>query len=129
MAVAGDADVDPAAFDRHRAEVRPGVVLSFVREGAGGVPLVLLHGWPETMRIWWRNIGPLAEAGFEVIVPDLRGFGRSSIPSDGFYDVASHSRDIKGLIEILGHSGAVVGGGDYGGTIHRCWRRRTSCGR
>ena len=39
---------------------------------------MLLHGWPETKRIWWRNIEPLAEAGFEVIVPDLRG---SAIPA------------------------------------------------
>lgn len=117
MAVTPDADVDPVAFERHQAEVRAGVVLSFMREGEGGVPLVLLHGWPETMRIWWRNIRPLADAGFEVIVPDLRGFGGSPIPSDGFHDVASHSRDIQGLIELLGHSTAVVGGGDYGGMI------------
>jgi len=30
--------------------------------------LLLVHGWPETKRIWWRNIAPLAEAGFEVIL-------------------------------------------------------------
>ena len=47
--------------------------VAYVREGAGGYPLVLVHGWPETKRIWWRNVAPLAEAGFEVIVPDLRG--------------------------------------------------------
>jgi pimeloyl-ACP methyl ester carboxylesterase len=47
-----------------------------VREGpndGAGYPLLLLH--PETKRIWWRNIGPLAEAGYEVIAPDLRGYG------------------------------------------------------
>jgi pimeloyl-ACP methyl ester carboxylesterase len=43
-----------------------------------------VHGWPETRRIWWRNIAPLAAAGFEVIVPDLRGFGDSSLAPDGF---------------------------------------------
>ena len=53
--------------------------LAFVREGEGGFPLLLLHGWPETKRIWWRNIAPLAEAGFEVIAPDLRGFGDSGL--------------------------------------------------
>ncbi len=41
-----------------------GVDLAYVHEGAGGFPLVLLHGWPETKRIWWRNIEPLAAAGF-----------------------------------------------------------------
>ena len=67
-------ELDPLAFEVRRADVR-GVDLAYLREGEGGSPLILLHGWPETMRIWWRNIRPLADAGFEVIVPDLRGFG------------------------------------------------------
>ena len=61
----------------HRAEVRPGVHLAWWREGIGGKPLLLVHGWPETKLIWERNVLPLAAAGFEVIVPDLRGFGDS----------------------------------------------------
>ena len=40
--------------------------------GVGGYPLLLVHGYPETKRIWWRNVRPLAEAGYEVVVPDLR---------------------------------------------------------
>ena len=110
-------DTDPESFRRFESEVRDGVVLSYVRAGEGGVPLVLLHGWPESNRIWWRNIQPLADAGFDVIVPDLRGFGESPIPADGFYDVASHARDVKGLIEAVGHESAVLAGGDYGGMI------------
>ena len=61
-------ELDPHAFQVRRANVR-GVDLAYLREGEGGFPLVLLHGWPETMRIWWRNVQPLADAGFEVIVP------------------------------------------------------------
>jgi pimeloyl-ACP methyl ester carboxylesterase len=57
--------------------VRPGVHLAWWREGIGGKPLLLVHGWPETKLIWERNVLPLAAAGFEVIVPDLRGFGDS----------------------------------------------------
>jgi pimeloyl-ACP methyl ester carboxylesterase len=45
----------------------------FTRVRKGGYPLLLIHGWPETRRIWWRNIGALADAGFDVIAPDLRG--------------------------------------------------------
>ena len=58
----------PAAdrFAVNRAPVRDGLEVAYVREGEG-FPLVLLHGWPETKRIWWRNIEPLARAGFEVI--------------------------------------------------------------
>jgi pimeloyl-ACP methyl ester carboxylesterase len=66
-------DVDPGAFAVERAAVRDGLELAYVRAGVGGTPLLLVHGWPETRRIWWRNIAPLAAAGFEVIVPELRG--------------------------------------------------------
>ena len=50
------------AFTIHRAEVAAGMNLAYVREGVGGYPLVLVHGYPETKRIWWRNIEPLVEA-------------------------------------------------------------------
>ncbi len=112
-----DRSLDPENYTIHRATVRDDVDIAYVREGVGGVPLMLLHGWPETMRIWWHNIGPLADAGFEVIVPDLRGFGESSIPSDGRYDIAAHSHDMKALLDLLGHEAAVFAGGDYGGCI------------
>ena len=89
-----------------------------MREGVGGVPLLLVHGWPETKRIWWRNIAPLAEAGFEVIVPDLRGFGESAVAPDGYHDVASHSRDLYALVhDHLGHERVVLCGGDLGGPV------------
>jgi pimeloyl-ACP methyl ester carboxylesterase len=105
------------SFTVQRATVR-GVEIAYVREGEGGFPLVLLHGWPETMRIWWRNIEPLAAAGFEVIVPDLRGFGESGLAPDGFYDIRAHARDVHELTsEVLGHSRVVTCGGDLGGVI------------
>jgi pimeloyl-ACP methyl ester carboxylesterase len=106
-----------AEFTLHRATVR-GVEIAYWREGVGGFPLVLLHGWPETKRIWLRNVRPLAEAGFEVIVPDMRGFGDSGLAADGFYDIAAESRDIEALVrEELGHSSIVTCGGDLGGVV------------
>jgi pimeloyl-ACP methyl ester carboxylesterase len=110
--------LDPGRYALERAEVRPGVELAWVREGAGGVPLLLVHGWPETMRIWWRNVGPLAEAGFEVIVPDLRGFGASGLAPDGHYDMAASARDLHALVhDVLGHERCAAAGGDYGGVV------------
>lgn len=95
-----------------------GVQLAFLREGVGGFPLLLLHGWPETMRIWWRNVAALAAAGFEVIVPDLRGFGASGLAPDGLYDVATQSGDMRELLcAALGHERCVVAGGDFGGVV------------
>ena len=91
--------------------------LAYLREGEGGFPLLLIHGWPETKRIWWRNIEPLAEAGFEVIVPDLRGFGDSELAPDDRYDPAAQSRDMQELLAELGHERTVVCGGDFGGLV------------
>jgi len=91
---------------------------AYVRAGEGGLPLLLVHGWPETMRIWWRVIEALAAAGFDVIVPDLRGFGASEEGPDGFGDVPAHSADLAAL--LTGHLGldrVVAAGGDLGGPV------------
>jgi pimeloyl-ACP methyl ester carboxylesterase len=111
-------ELRPDAFPVARAEVRAGVQIAYVRLGEGGYPLLLAHGWPETKRIWWRNIAPLAEAGFEVIVPDLRGYGDSGLAPDGFYDLAAHARDMHALVhDVLGHERCAAAGGDLGGGV------------
>jgi pimeloyl-ACP methyl ester carboxylesterase len=110
------AELDPERFETHTFDGR-GFRLAYVREGIGGVPLLLVHGWPETKRIWWRVIEPLAAAGFEVIAPDLRNFGESDVAPDGFGDVASSSHDLHALVRHLGHEHVVAVGGDFGGPI------------
>ncbi len=112
------ADLDPNRFAVHRAVVRDDQQLAYLRENVGGVPVVCVHGWPETKRVFWRVIEPLASVGFEVIVPDLRGFGDSDVGADGFHDVASHSLDLYGLVhDVLGHDNVVLVGGDLGGPV------------
>ena len=89
-----------------------------MREGVGGYPLVLLHGYPETKRIWWRNIAPLAAAGYEVIVPDLRGHGESDVDPDDRYDIVTYSRDVEALVhDVLGHERCGVVAGDVGAVV------------
>ena len=110
-------DTDPSRFETKFASPR-GFAQAFIREGIGGTPVLLVHGWPETKRIWWRNVAELAEAGFEVIAPDLRGFGESSVGPDGYHDVASHSQDMYGLVhDEFGHESVIVVGGDLGGPV------------
>ena len=58
-----------------------GIRIHYVREGRGA-PLLLLHGWPEFWYVWRKCIPALAQ-DFDVIVPDLRGFGDSDKPSPG----------------------------------------------
>jgi pimeloyl-ACP methyl ester carboxylesterase len=108
----------PDHFTIHRDVVRDGLALAYVREGVGGYPLVLLHGYPETKRIWWRNIEPLASAGFEVIVPDLRGYGDSDLSADDAYDLVHYSRDVHALVhDVLGHGRCAIAAGDVGGVV------------
>ncbi|HEV3225685.1 MAG TPA: alpha/beta fold hydrolase, partial [Acidimicrobiales bacterium] len=111
-------DIDPGRFTVHRTHVR-GFAQAYVHENpGGGGPLLLVHGWPESKRIWWKVIAPLAASGFEVIVPDLRGFGDTDVAPDGFHDVPSHSRDLYALVhDHLGHDHAVLVGGDLGGPV------------
>ena len=112
-----DADIDPTRFAVHHASPR-GFRQAYVHEAVGGVPLVLVHGWPESKRIYWRVIAPLAAAGFEVIVPDLRGFGDSDVAPDGWRDVPSMARDLHALVhDHLGHERVVLAGGDLGGPV------------
>lgn len=108
----------PDDFTIHRSAGRDGVSLAYVREGVGGFPLVLLHGYPETKRIWWRNIAQLAAAGFEVIVPDMRGVGDSDLPPDDAHDIAIYSRDVHALVhDELGHATCGVLASDVGGVV------------
>ena len=116
-------DVDPDRFPSAYASPR-GFRQAYVRRGDGGHPLLCVHGWPESKRIFWRVIEPLVEAGFDVIVPDLRGFGDSDLGPDGFHDVASHSRDLHALMASLGHERFVVLGGDLGGPVIQDLARR-----
>lgn len=93
--------------------------VAYWRAGNEGAPaLVCVHGWPETKLIWERVIARLADAGFDVIVPDLRGFGESDLAPDGFYDIVSHAGDVAGLVfDALGLGTATFVGGDLGGPV------------
>jgi pimeloyl-ACP methyl ester carboxylesterase len=84
----------------------------FVRSGGSGPVVVLLHGYAETSDSW----GPLAAElarGFTVVVPDLRGIGRSSRP-DGGYDKKTQAADIRAVVTTLGYDRTSVVSHDIG---------------
>src|SRR5579862_7619874 len=92
---------------------------------AAGRPLVLLlHGFPELAYSWRKVMLPLAEAGFHVVAPDQRGYGRTTGWS-GDYDadlrpfrLLNAVRDALGLVAALGHrSVAAVVGHDFGASV------------
>ena len=98
-------------FDHHLAFVN-GQQIHYVRAGAGD-PVVLLHGWPQTWYMWRKLIPALAER-YTVIAPDLRGFGQSSKPLDG-YDKRTVAVDIYELVRSLGFEKVFLVGHDMGG--------------
>ena len=94
-----------------------GVELHVAIQGSGP-PVVLLHGWPEFHVAWRHQIPALANAGYTVIAPDLRGFGNSSAPSDvNAYGIHTLVADVTGVLDALKLHDAVVVGHDWGGII------------
>jgi pimeloyl-ACP methyl ester carboxylesterase len=77
-----------------------------------GPPLVLLHGWPQHWWSWREIIGPLAQR-FRVICPDIRGMGWTDAPLDG-YDLRTLTRDLLGLLDVLGLDRVRLIGHDWG---------------
>ena len=93
------------------------VRLHYVEAGTGPL-VVLLHGFPEFWFGWRKQIAPLAEAGFRVVVPDLRGYNLSSRPGRiRDYSSDKLADDISGLIRELGYKSAMLVGHDWGGTV------------
>ena len=84
-----------------------------------GKPVVLIHGWPLSHRMWEYQIGALAEAGHRVVAYDRRGFGESDKPWDG-YDYDTLTQDLTGLIDELDlRDAALVGFSMGGGEVAR----------
>jgi len=96
----------------HHAAFVNDIRLHYVRAGSGD-PVVLLHGWPQTWYMW-RKIIPALAAHYTVIAPDLRGFGESSKPVDG-YDKVTVAEDIYQLVQSLGFEKIFLVGHDMGG--------------
>ena len=82
--------------------------------------VVLLHAFPLDRRVWDGVVDALAEGGWDVVVPDLRGFGESSYGVDGPDDEPSlrwMARDVLGILDRMGVSGAVFAGISMGGYV------------
>lgn len=86
---------------------------------AGQGPLVLLcHGFPETKYAWRHQMSALAQAGYRVVAPDMRGYGLTDTPEHlDQYTVFHAVGDLVALLDALGEQQAVVVGHDWGGTI------------
>jgi pimeloyl-ACP methyl ester carboxylesterase len=83
-----------------------------------GPPVVLLHGFPDSGRLWRHQVPALAGAGFRVIVPDLRGYGRSDKPQAvEAYSMAFLAADVLAVLADLEITRAHVVGHDWGAAL------------
>jgi haloacetate dehalogenase len=108
-------------FDGFTLEaVDVGEVVLRVRHGGDGPPVVLLHGHPRTHTTWHR-VAPLLAARHTVVCPDLRGYGRSTLPPDEPDHSQSSKRamaaDVIALMHMLGHPRFAVVGHDRGALV------------
>ncbi|MGC8856079.1 MAG: alpha/beta fold hydrolase [Anaerolineae bacterium] len=97
-----------------------GISLAYERRGQGK-PLVLIHGYPLDHTIW-EEVATRLEDAFDLILPDLRGFGESSTVSKAYtmYDIAS---DLAGLLDHLGIQRAALAGHSMGGYVALAFAR------
>jgi pimeloyl-ACP methyl ester carboxylesterase len=83
-----------------------------------GRPVVLLHGFPDSGRLWRHQIAPLADAGFQVIVPDMRGYGGSDKPTEvDAYNILYLVADVGAVLDEVGVERAHVVGHDWGAAV------------
>ncbi len=100
---------------QHRDFITNGIRMHYVTQGEGPLT-VLLHGFPEFWYSWRYQIPFLAEHGYTVVAPDLRGYNDTDKPRRG-YDVPTLLCDIVGLLSGLGQEKAIIVGHDWGGAL------------
>jgi pimeloyl-ACP methyl ester carboxylesterase len=91
-----------------------GSTLTYERLGAG-IPLVLIHGFPLDRSIW-KDVTPLLESNFDLILPDLRGFGKS-VAGTSVWTMNDLAEDITCLLDHLGIESAYLAGHSMGGYV------------
>lgn len=101
----------------HREAIVNGVRIHYVEAGSGPL-VVLLHGFPEFWYSWRHQIPALAEAGFHVIAPDMRGYNESEKPHGvRAYRMEALTADVAALIRHTGARTAHIVGHDWGGAV------------
>jgi pimeloyl-ACP methyl ester carboxylesterase len=94
-----------------------GIRLRAVVEGDGPL-VVFIHGWPESWYSYRHQIDPIREAGYRVVVLDVRGYGGSDKPQPiEAYSMKELTADVAGVIAAFGGGPAILVGHDWGGPI------------
>ncbi|HEY8289075.1 MAG TPA: alpha/beta fold hydrolase, partial [Acetobacteraceae bacterium] len=105
-------------MEGYRTVRTPALEIAYEETGpADGLPVILLHGFPDDPRAYDGARGPLADAGCRVLVPYLRGYGPTrfldaATPRSG--QQAALGADLRDFMDALGITRAILGGYDWG---------------
>ena len=115
----GPPTVDPATLiDPNGAFVQAGDTrMYYQKAGSGDVPIVLVHGFGASSFSWRENLDPIADAGFTVYAPDMRGFGLSDKGWDKSMSQDAQADRLKAFLDAQGIDRAVLAGNSMGGGI------------
>ena len=108
-----DAEIDDATIDVDVDDETFPVI-----DRGEGPAVLLLHGFPDSKRMWRYQVPRLVEAGFRVLVPDMRGFGDAPKPQDPEpYALPGIMEDVVGIVDALGVDSVGLVGHDWGAAV------------
>jgi len=95
-----------------------GINMRIALMGDSGPLLLMAHGWPESWYSWRHQMTAMAAAGYRVVVPEMRGYGKTDAPADvNSYDITHLAGDMVGVLDALGEPSAIMIGHDWGSVV------------
>jgi pimeloyl-ACP methyl ester carboxylesterase len=95
-----------------------GINMRLARAGESGPLVLMAHGWPESWYSWRHQILALANAGYRVVAPDMRGYGATDAPAAvEDYDINALTADMLGILDALNEPNAIMIGHDWGAIV------------
>ena len=113
--MSNDSPVEGVTFSRIETN---GIHMRIAEMGTTGPLVILAHGWPESWYSWRHQITALANAGYRVVAPDMRGYGQTDAPADADdYDIEHIAADMVGVVDAFGEEQAIIMGHDWGSIV------------
>ncbi len=91
-----------------------GLNFAYFEAGEGERLVLCLHGFPDTADTWRDLMPDLANAGYRVVAPFMRGYPPTEAPADGQYSTKNLAEDVLALLDALGANTAILIGHDWG---------------